>query len=99
VYNRHRLKAIEPKVLAEGWYYDQAVTDFMGGPGREGYEGVAWADAHIIDGAVNGVGTTVRDVATGGRKVQSGNLRNYAAAIGCGAVLVLAWFVIVLGML
>ena len=60
---------------------------------------ITWADAHIIDGAVNGVGTTVREVATGGRRLQTGNLRNYAAAIGCGAVLVLAWFVVVRGIL
>ena len=39
VYQRHRIKAVEPKVLANGWYYDQAVTDFMGGPGREGLRG------------------------------------------------------------
>ncbi|MFT3851551.1 MAG: NADH-quinone oxidoreductase subunit L [Ilumatobacteraceae bacterium] len=99
VYNRHKLKAIEPKILAEGWYYDQAVTDFMGGPGREVYDGITWADANIIDGAVNGAGRTVREVAQGGRKVSTGNLRNYAAAIGCGAVLVLAWFVVVRGIL
>jgi hypothetical protein len=29
--------------------------------------------------------------------VQSGNVRNYAAAIGVGVVLLLAWFVIVRG--
>jgi NADH-quinone oxidoreductase subunit L len=71
----------------------------MGGPGLAAYDGVTWADAHLIDGAVNGVGEGVRGVATGGRKIQSGNLRNYAAAIGCGAVLVLAWFVVVRGLL
>ena len=39
--NRHRVKAVEPEVLADGWYYDEAVTAFMGGPGREAFEDVA----------------------------------------------------------
>jgi NADH-quinone oxidoreductase subunit L len=99
VYNRHKLRAIEPEILAEGWYYDQAISDFMGGPGRAAYDGVAWADANIIDGAVNGAGEIVRDTATGGREIQTGNMRNYAAAIGCGAVVVLAYLVVVRGIL
>ncbi len=99
VYNRHKIKAVEPEVLAEGWYYDQTVTNFMGGPGLESFEGVNWADTHIIDGAVNGVGEVVRETATGGRHVQTGNVRNYAAAIGCGAVVVLAYFVVFRGIL
>ena len=99
VYNRHKIKAVEPEVLAEGWYYDQTVTNFMGGPGLESFEGVNWADSHIIDGAVNGVGEVVRSTATGGRHVQTGNVRNYAAAIGCGAVVVLAYFVVFRGIL
>jgi NADH-quinone oxidoreductase subunit L len=99
VYGKHRVKAIEPEVLAEGWYYDQTVSAFMGGPGRAGFDGVAWADANVIDGAVNGAGRIVREAATGGRKVQSGNVRNYAAAVGVGVVLLLAWFVLARGIL
>ena len=30
-----RVKAFEPTILADGWYYDRAVSGFMGGPGRE----------------------------------------------------------------
>ena len=36
---------------------------FMGGPGREAFDGVAWFDANVIDGAVNGVGRLVRGTA------------------------------------
>ena len=71
----------------------------MGGPGRRVFDGVAWADAHVVDGAVDGVGTLVRATAGKVRKVQSGNVRNYAAAIGTGVVLLLVWFVVVRGML
>ncbi|MEY2400482.1 MAG: NADH-quinone oxidoreductase subunit [Ilumatobacteraceae bacterium] len=97
IYAKHKAKAIEPKVLADGWYYDEAVSKFMGGPGREAFDAVAWYDANIIDGAVNGVGRLVRGTAQRIRTVQSGNVRNYAAAIGVGVVLLLGWFVVVRG--
>ncbi len=100
IYAKHRIKPVEPKVLAEGWYYDQAVSAFMGhGPGRGLYDGVMWADTNIVDGAVNGAGRVAREAAMGGAHVQSGNMRNYAAAIGAGVVLVLGWFVIVRGVM
>ncbi len=97
VYAKHKVKVIEPRVLAEGWYYDKAVSRFMGGPGREAFDAVAWYDATVVDGAVNGVGRLVRSTAQRIRTVQSGNVRNYAAAIGVGVVSLLGWFVIVRG--
>ena len=39
VYQRKRVRAIEPAILANAWYYDQAVSELMGGPGREAFEG------------------------------------------------------------
>jgi NADH-quinone oxidoreductase subunit L len=97
VYSKHKAKPVEPHVLAEAWYYDATVSRFMGGPGRESFEAIAWFDSHVIDGAVNGVGRVVRGTAQRIRTVQTGNVRNYAAAIGVGVVLVLAWFVVVRG--
>ncbi len=97
VYAKHKARPIEPAVLAEGWYYDTTVSRFMGGPGRKAFDAVAWYDATIVDGAVNGVGRLVRGTAQRIRTVQSGNVRNYAAAIGVGVVLLLAWFVVVRG--
>ncbi len=97
VYAKHKAKPIEPALLADGWHYDEAVSKFMGGPGRRAFDGVAWADANIVDGAVNGVGRLVRGTAQRIRTVQSGNVRNYAAAIGVGVVLLLSWFVVVRG--
>ena len=99
VYQRHRIKAVEPKVLANAWYYDQTVSDFMGGPGREGFEAAAWFDANIVDGAVNGTGRAVRGVAGELRKGQTGYVRGYAAIIGIGVVGLLAWFVIARGIM
>ncbi|MCU1393585.1 MAG: nuoL [Ilumatobacteraceae bacterium] len=94
VYSRHKIKAIEPTILANGWYYDRGITEFMGGPGRDGFEGVAWFDANVIDGAVNGTGKLVQGAAGIIRKGQSGLVRTYAALIGVGVVLLLAWFFI-----
>ena len=89
VYQRKRVKAIEPPILANAWYYDQAITEFMGGPGREAFEGTAWFDAHVVDGAVNGAATTVRETAGVVRRGQSGYVRAYAGIIGVGVVLLL----------
>jgi NADH-quinone oxidoreductase subunit L len=94
VYQRNKLRAIEPTVLANGWYYDRTVTAFMGGPGRTAFEDVAWVDANVVDGAVNGAAASVR--ASGGvlRRVQSGIVRMYAAFIAIGLVVMLAWFLL-----
>jgi NADH-quinone oxidoreductase subunit L len=54
---------------------------------------VAWADAHVVDGAVNGTATLVRTSATALRKSQGGFVRAYAAIIALGSIAVLAWFV------
>jgi NADH-quinone oxidoreductase subunit L len=97
IYGKHKAKAIEPKILADAWGYDSAVSAFMGGPGRAGFDAIAWYDAKVIDGGVNGVGKLVRGTAQKIRTVQSGNVRNYAAAIGVGVVGLLVWFVVVRG--
>ncbi len=99
VYQRKRVKAIEPTILAEAWYYDRAVTEFMGGPGREAFEGAAWFDRTVVDGTVEGTGRVVQAAAGELRKGQTGFVRGYAAIIGIGVVVLLGWFVVVRGML
>jgi NADH-quinone oxidoreductase subunit L len=99
VYAKKKATPIEPVVLEQGWYYDRAVTAFMGGPGRKAFDGIAWADAKIVDGAVNGVAKAVEGAAGQVRKTQSGFVRQYAAALGVGVVLLLGWFVVIRGIL
>ena len=99
VYERRAIAANEPTILANAWYYDAAVTDFVGGPGRKSWEAAAWFDANVVDGAVDGAATTVRETAGELRKGQTGFVRGYAAIFGIGAVVLLAWFVVVRGML
>jgi NADH-quinone oxidoreductase subunit L len=99
VYQRRRLPVVEPQILADGWRYDQAVSAFMGGPGRRSFQATRWFDENIIDGAVNGTGHAVRGAAGELRKGQTGYLRVSAAIVGVGVVLMLAWFVIGRGFL
>lgn len=99
VYAKKKAKPFEPSILADAWRYDRAVSSFMGGPGQKAFEAVAWADSHIVDGAVNGTGHLVQGAAGQVRKAQTGNVRNYAAAVGIGVVVLLVWFVVVRGVL
>jgi len=93
VYAKKKVKAIEPEILANGWFYDRLVSNFMGGPGRRSFDAIAWADANIIDGAVRGTGATVRSTSGVVRRVQSGFVRAYAAIIAIAVIVMLAWFV------
>ena len=92
VYAKKKTKAIEPRVLEQAWFYDAGAAKLIGGPGRAAFNAVAWADTHIVDGAVNGTATLVRNVASQVRKSQSGFTRLYAALMAVGAVALLAWF-------
>jgi NADH-quinone oxidoreductase subunit L len=92
VYLQKRTKAVEPEILAEGWYYDRAISAFMGGPGRKGFEAVTAFDETVIDGAVNGVGAGARGSGRGIRVLQTGYVRSYALGVAIGAVGLLAYF-------
>ena len=81
-----------PEILAKGWYYDDAISNFVGGPGTKAADALADFDGTVIDGAVNGVGKLIKAEGTLLRKVQSGLVRSYAAIIGIGAVLLMLWF-------
>ncbi len=99
IYAKHRYRPFEPEILADGWGYDRAISDFMGGPGRKAFEAIAWFDKNVIDGAVNGVAHGIARSAGVVRRSETGNVRNYAAILGAGVVLLLAWFVIGRGVL
>lgn len=94
VYAKGKAKPIEPQILADGWRYDALVSNFMGGPGRKSFQGIAAFDAKVVDGAVVGVGHEVRVVSGFLRKAQTGLVRSYAVIIGLGSVALLAWFLL-----
>ncbi|MCX6536310.1 MAG: NADH-quinone oxidoreductase subunit L [Actinobacteria bacterium] len=92
VYAKSWVKPIEPKVLEQAWYYDNAASRLIAGPGAKTFNLIAWIDANIVDGIVNGVGKLIRNIATSLRRAQSGFVRAYALLISFGAVVILAWF-------
>jgi NADH-quinone oxidoreductase subunit L len=94
VYAKSKFKVIEPKILEQAWKYDHAVSRVVGGPGAATFNLIAWIDANIVDGIVNGVGELIRSVAGSVRRVQSGFVRTYALLISFGAVAILAWFLL-----
>ena len=93
VYAKGKLKPVEPRVLEQAWFYDAGAAKLVGGPGAAAFNAVAWADAKIVDGAVNGTGTLIRRIASTVRRTQSGFVRGYAAIVAIGVVALLAWFV------
>ena len=93
-YERRRIdhRVFEQPLLADAWAIDRKVGDFMGGPGRAGFEATTTFDERVVDGAVNGVGSLVRHLAGVLRRFQNGLVRTYAAGAAIGAVALLLWF-------
>ncbi|MCB1031997.1 MAG: NADH-quinone oxidoreductase subunit L, partial [Acidimicrobiales bacterium] len=95
VYLRRRedlIAKIEKPVLAKGWYFDSSIAAFMGGPGRKLFEGVALYDKKVIDGAVNGVASTVAKGSATASKLQTGYVRQYALGLTIGAIVLVGLF-------
>jgi NADH-quinone oxidoreductase subunit L len=75
------------------YYVDEFYDSTVVNPIIDGSSELLWrvADVRIIDGMVNGAGTTAK--ATGGllRRAQSGYIRDYAGWVVVGAILVIAY--------
>ena len=96
VYLKHRVReeAMEPSILRHAWYFDAFISALVDGPGRLLAAWTAYVfDLKVIDGAVNGVATLVRDTGDTVRRVQTGFVRNYALAIAAGALALFAFVV------
>jgi NADH-quinone oxidoreductase subunit L len=92
VYIQKRVNPVEPEILAAGWHYDDAVTAFVGGPGRAAFQATATFDTKVVDGAVNGIAAGVRGSGQRLRVIQSGFLRSYALGVAVGVVALLVYF-------
>jgi NADH-quinone oxidoreductase subunit L len=95
VYLRKRLNPgkIELDLMAKGWRYDEAVSWFMGGPGRKAFDAITWFDRRVIDGAVNGTGRVTTLVGGRLRASQTGLVRTYALAVVLGTAALVVYFV------
>ena len=88
---RVRLAPIQ-RLFANGWYVDEYYSTILVTPGKAASAFTAYVvDAKIIDGAVNGIGAGTRRLAGVGRKIQTGYVRTYAAAIFLGGVGILVY--------
>ena len=89
---KHWVRRVERPLFARGWFIDESITRFMGGPGRKSFDVLVAFDTTVVDGTVNGVGRWVRQGGNALRRVQSGFVRFYALMVAIGAVALFAWF-------
>jgi NADH-quinone oxidoreductase subunit L len=79
--------------MANAWYVDESYGGFMGGPGRKLFEGLAWFDRNVVDGAVRGIASVVQSIGSILRVLQPGFVRSYALGVSLFTALIMAWFV------
>ena len=80
------------RVLENAYFIDIGLAKFVSGPATKFATFLAEGiDRKTIDGAVNGIGKSVREAGDGLRRMQTGLVRNYALAIVAGVVMLLAY--------
>ena len=82
------------ELLLNKYYVDEVYNAAIVQPIRIVSEDALWkvVDARVIDGAVNGVAETVGGVSEVLRRVQTGSVRTYAAALLFGVVMILGYY-------
>jgi NADH-quinone oxidoreductase subunit L len=84
--------ALEPAVLAQGWYIDEGIAHAVSGPGADVANAFSYdVDLGLFDGTVNGIAWLTAATGRQLRRVQTGYVRNYALGIGIGAAIILAY--------
>jgi NADH-quinone oxidoreductase subunit L len=88
---RERFAGLQ-RFLQRGWFVDDLYAGTLVPAGRAlaGFSSTG-LDHRVVDGIVNGVGVLVQRLATVGRRVQTGLVRNYALALLLGAVALFAY--------
>jgi NADH-quinone oxidoreductase subunit L len=81
-------------LLLHKYYVDEVYDAAIVQPIKLISTGGLWrgVDAGAIDGAVNGVGQTIRAGSGVLRRAQTGSVRTYAASLFLGVVLILGWY-------
>ena len=83
------------RLFQHAYYFDEIIANLVRGPVTRGAEWLNRGfDLGIIDGAVNGVATLVRDAGGRLRRVQTGLVRNYALGVVLGAVALLVFLAV-----
>jgi NADH-quinone oxidoreductase subunit L len=81
-------------LLFHKYYVDEVYDAAIVQPIKIVSTGGLWrgVDAGLIDGAVNGLGQTIRAGSGVLRRIQTGSVRTYAASLFLGVVLILGWY-------
>ncbi len=85
---------LEPKFLANVWYWDNFYDAIIGRPGQRLAQEAARADVAVIDGAVMGAAAVVTKRAQALRRIQTGQVRQYALFIAAGLVAILVFLLV-----
>jgi NADH-quinone oxidoreductase subunit L len=82
------------RLLLNKYYIDEIYNAVIVQPIKQLSTVGLWkaADVGLIDGIVNGVGSSVQGVSSTLRRVQTGSVRTYAASLFFGAALILGWY-------
>jgi NADH-quinone oxidoreductase subunit L len=83
-------------LLYNKYYVDELYDAAVVQPTKLASTRLLWrgADAGLIDGAVNGVGITVRHSSGLLRRLQTGSMRTYAAGVFAGVVLIIGYYLV-----
>ena len=81
------------KTMLNGYYVDELYGRTIVMPGKAAAQASADFDAKAIDGAVNGVGSVVKQAATWAKTLQTGQVRVYGLGILGGAVVMVLYMV------
>jgi NADH-quinone oxidoreductase subunit L len=84
------------RVLLNKYYVDEIYDAVIVQPIKRFSTTALWRgmDAGFIDGAVNGVGTAVRQMSDVLRRVQTGSVRSYAVSFVIGVIVVLGYYLL-----
>jgi len=83
------------RLFQHAYYFDETIANVVRGPVTRGAELLNRGfDLGVIDGAVNGVATLVRQGGGRLRRVQTGLVRNYALGVVLGAVALLVFLAV-----
>ena len=93
---RHRVESprFEPAFLEHVWYWDDAYDAVLARPlERAARVSNDVVEDRVIDGAVEGLGGSMRRSGEGMRKLQSGMVRQYAVAMVLGVTIIVIYLV------
>jgi NADH-quinone oxidoreductase subunit L len=79
--------------LYNKYFVDEAYDAMVIEPVVQGSRSVLWRgfDVRLIDGLVNAIGYRSRNIGGALRRLQSGNIRTYAAWVVLGSIVIIAY--------